>query len=98
MFDYKLTREEQETIIKGNAASREWEIITADPRTIRRLEKQGYKPDDRPNPWGYISYTLPLDRIAIRKASNRKTGFALKKPAAMHSGAVYADQKTLKTA
>ena len=96
MVDYKLTREEQETIIKGNAASKEWEIVTADPRTIRRMQKQGFRPDDRANPWGYASYTVPLDKIAIRKAQKRKTGFALnatKKPTALHKGASFANQK-----
>jgi hypothetical protein len=93
MFDCKLTREEQETIIKGNAANNEWEIITADSRTIRRMEEQGYKPDDRPNQWGYVSFTVPFDRIAVRKPERRKTGFAIKKPRALHSGAVSKDQK-----
>ena len=97
MADYKLTREEQETIIRGNAASKEWEIVTADPRTIRRMERQGYKPDDRPDPWGYVSFTLPFDRIAIRKAEKRKTGFAVKKAVALHSGVVSGSQKVAGT-
>ena len=92
-MDYKLTKQEQETIIRGSAANNTWEIVTADPRTIRRMEKQGYKPDDRPNPWGYVSYTVPFNRIAIRKAEKRKTGFAIKKPVALHSGAVSKDKK-----
>jgi len=91
-MDYKLTKQEQETIIKSNAASQEWEIVTADPRTIRRMEKLGYEPDDRQNPWGYVSFTLPFDRIAIRKAVKRKTGFALKKSVALHSGAISESQ------
>jgi hypothetical protein len=72
MSDYRLTREEQETVILGNAAGKTWDICTADPRMIRRLEKQGYKPDDRPNFWGYVSFTLPLDRVKIAKAEKRK--------------------------
>ncbi len=68
----QLTKQEQETIIKGNAASREWEVVTADPRIIRRMAKQGYKPDERENPWGYVSFTVPFDRIGIRKAEKRK--------------------------
>lgn len=93
MAEYKLTREEQETIIRGNAASQEREIVTADPRTIRRMHQQGYSPDDRPNPLGFVSFTVPFDRIAIRKAERRKTGFAIKKSVARHSGVVSADQK-----
>jgi hypothetical protein len=72
MSNFKLTREEQETVILGNAASQTWDICTADPRIIRKLEKQGYKPDDRPNPWGYVSFTLPLDRVKIAKAERRR--------------------------
>ncbi len=72
MAEYKLTREEQETIIRGTAGGQEWEIITADARTIRRIEKQGYKPDDRPNPWGYVSFTLPFEKVKIVKAEKRK--------------------------
>jgi very-short-patch-repair endonuclease len=53
MSELNLTREEQETIIRGNAASKTWEVVTADPRIVRKMEKQGYKPDDRKNPWGY---------------------------------------------
>ncbi len=40
MVDFKLSREEQETVIRGNAASQEWEIVTADPRIIRRMARQ----------------------------------------------------------
>ncbi len=69
---YKLAGEERETTINGNAASRSWEVVTADPRIIRRMAKQGYKPDSRENPWGYVSFTVPFDRIAIRKAEKRK--------------------------
>jgi hypothetical protein len=67
MKDIKLSREEQETIILGNAASKEWDICTADPRMIRKFEKQGYKQNDRENPWGYISFTLPYSKVSIRK-------------------------------
>ncbi len=72
MTDRNLTKEEMETIIRGNAASKEWEILTADPRMIRRMGKQGYRPDDRPNPWGYVSFTLPFDKVKIVKAERRK--------------------------
>ena len=39
----KLTREEQETIIRANALDQEWDVFTEDPRMIRYLTKQGYK-------------------------------------------------------
>jgi hypothetical protein len=87
MPEYKLTREEQETVIRGNAASQAWEIIAADPRIIRKMEKQGYKPDGRRNPWGFFSFTVPFDRVKIAKAEKRKaTGrpFPSKAPANSH--------------
>ncbi len=57
-MDVRLTPEEKETVIRGNAGSKTWEVVTADPSMIRYMEKQGYTPDDRKNPWGYKSYTL----------------------------------------
>ncbi len=68
----RLSREEQETIINGNAASQSWDVCTADPRIIRRMEKQGYKPDERENPWGYVSFTVPFDRVRILRPEKRK--------------------------
>ncbi len=72
MGNYKLAREEQETVILGNAASQTWDICTADPRMIRRMEKRGYQPDQRQNPWGYVSFTVPLNRVKVAKAEKRK--------------------------
>ncbi len=77
MSDYRLTKEEQETIMQANAASKAWDVCTADPRIIRLMERQGYKPDQRPNPWGYVSFTVPFDRVRILRREKRKTGFAL---------------------
>jgi hypothetical protein len=77
MSELNLTREEQETIIRGNAASKTWEVVTADPRILRRMEKQGYQPDPRKNPWGYISFTVPFDRVRILKAEKRKPSEAM---------------------
>jgi len=88
MTDYKLTREEQETIIGGNAASQTWNVCTADPRIIRRMERQGYKPETRANPWGYVSFTVPFDRVRIAKREKSKRGFATKKTVALHNNAV----------
>lgn len=78
MGDYKLTREEMETVILGNAASQEWQISTADSRIIRKLAKQGYQPGGRENPSGYASFTIPYDRLRFLKAEKRRTGFALR--------------------
>ncbi len=87
MSDYKLTREEMETIIWGNAGSQTWDVCTADPRIIRRMEKQGYRPDTQTNPWGYVSFTVPFDRMKIAKAEKSKRGFAIKKPMALNNNA-----------
>lgn len=65
-----MTREEQETIIIGNADSREWEVCTADPKIQRKMERQGYKPNGAKNPWGYQSFTLPYAKITIRRAKS----------------------------
>ncbi len=67
MTEYKLTREEQETVILGNAASQTWNVCTADLRIIRLMERQGYKPDEKANPWGYTSYAVPFDRLKIMR-------------------------------
>ena len=72
MSAYKLTREEQETTIQGNAASQQWEVVTEDPRIIRKMERQGYKPNSERNPWGYISYTVPFTTVRIGKAVSIK--------------------------
>ncbi len=72
MTDYKLTREEQETIIRTSAADQTWEIVTADPRIIRKMAKQGYQPDARENPWGYVSFTVPYSRVKIMRAEKRQ--------------------------
>jgi hypothetical protein len=83
-----------ETVIRGNAGSREWEIVTANPRIIRRMEKQGYKPDERPNPWGYVSFTMPFDRVRIAKVEKSMRGFAAKKSVALHNNAVSESQNS----
>jgi len=70
--EYKLSREEQETIIRGNAASHEWEVVTADPKQVRRMARQGYKPDPRTNPWGYVSFKVPYDRVRVMRAEKKK--------------------------
>jgi hypothetical protein len=67
-----LTREEQETIIRTNALHKTCEVVTADPLIMRRMEKQGYKPDERRNPAGYVSYTIPFSRVRILRTEKRK--------------------------
>ena len=73
MSDYKLSKEEQETIILGNAASKQWDICTADPKIIRKMARQGYKQAERSNPWGYVSFLIPFDRVKIAKSIKKSS-------------------------
>jgi hypothetical protein len=41
---YRLSRAEQETVIRASAADQEWDVFTADPRFIGYLKRQGYEP------------------------------------------------------
>jgi hypothetical protein len=75
-FDYKLSAEERETIIRGNSASKQWEVVTSDPRIIAKMGKQGYKPNGVTNPWGYESYTLDYNRVRIANIAKRKVSEA----------------------
>lgn len=63
-----MSREEMETIIIGNAASKEWEVCTADPKVQRKMARMGYKPNGAKSPWGYESFTMPYAKITIRSA------------------------------
>jgi hypothetical protein len=57
------------------------------------MARQGYRRDILSNPWGYVSFMIPIDRLKILKAEKRMTGFALRtRPTAPHSGAVAEDQ------
>jgi hypothetical protein len=94
MPDYKLTRDEMEPIIRGSAGSREWEIITADPKIIRRMDKQGYRPDGKQNPHGFLSFTVPADRVRIGKAEKAKRGFAAKKSVGLHNNVTSGNQNS----
>jgi len=70
----KLSKIEQETIIKGNAADDKWEIVTADPKIKRLMEKRGWEQDDRVNPWGYVSYWVPYKAVSIRTKESMSRG------------------------
>jgi hypothetical protein len=76
MGEYKLTREEMETHVWGNAASDEWEIYTADPKDIRRMDKLGYPVVER-DEFG-ARYRVPRRAIRFGRLEKRKpTGAAL---------------------
>lgn len=61
----QLTRGEQETFIRANAASREWDFWTFDPKYVRLVERKGYKLEkDYQGGW---SCKLPLNAVTVRK-------------------------------
>ncbi|MBZ5500262.1 MAG: hypothetical protein LAP85_28030 [Acidobacteriia bacterium] len=67
----EVTREEQETNVVTNAASREWDFWTFDPRFVRRLTKLGWElKKDHQGDW---SCKIPRDRIKIMRPEKRKT-------------------------
>jgi len=63
--DVKLSPEERETIIRGSVGSKTWDVVTADPKIMRKLERRGHKPEARKNPWGYKSYILPQSKVSF---------------------------------
>ena len=70
MSDFKLTREEQETLLRISAADREWDFFTLDPKFVRRLGKLGWELEkDHQGGW---SCRFPLNRITIRRREKRK--------------------------
>jgi hypothetical protein len=65
MSKYRLTREEQETSIRTNAAAREWDFFTLDKKYMRQLQKLGYQlKKDHQGGW---SCRVPLNSIRIRR-------------------------------
>jgi hypothetical protein len=68
MKKYKLGAEEKETVIRSSAADKQWDIMTADPRSINKLAKRGFKQTQEKNPWGYVSFKIDFDRIRFGPA------------------------------
>lgn len=65
-----LSREERETVVLGNASSREWEITTADPRISGRLKKRGWEGKVL-GAGPYLRFVLPFAAVSFR--SNKPT-------------------------
>lgn len=70
MGEIKLTREEMETHIWGNAGSQDFEIYTADPKDIRRMDKLGY-PVVEADEYGK-RYKVPRTAVLFRRADRKK--------------------------
>ena len=66
----KLSREEQETLIRTAASDDEWDFWTADIKFVRRLEKLGYEPR-RDHQYGW-SCRVPFDRLKVMPRQRRK--------------------------
>ena len=64
---YRLTKEEQETVIRCSAADRERGACTADPRFIRYLKRQGYEPEPDYQLGDYLSCRIPYRKLRISK-------------------------------
>lgn len=56
----KLTKAEQETIIRAAGDDKEWHVWSDDPKMVRKLKKQGWDVDG-----GFCK--IPLNGITIRK-------------------------------
>lgn len=69
-----LIRMEMETSILGNADSREWDIVTCDPKYIRAFERKGWKAEGPADSWGAKRFKLPLRAIGIRSLKKRAGG------------------------
>lgn len=94
-----MTNEERETMLLTNAATDRFEISTADPVYIRRLEKLADAfPDTyqrgKVTKWGERSYTMPKRLLRFgrpaseaRKEANRRNAerLARARPFAKHS-------------
>jgi hypothetical protein len=64
---YRLTKAEQETVIRSSAANQEWDVCTADPRFIRYLKRQGYEPGPDHQLRDHLSCRVPFRRLRISK-------------------------------
>lgn len=73
-----LTRMEQETYFRTNAADKEWDFYTRDPKFKRWLEKRGYDVvEDHQGSW---SCKIALNRITFRKRVQIKPTTPRKSP------------------
>ena len=64
---YRLTKAEQETVIRCSAADQDWDICTADPRFVRYLKRQGYEPAPDYQFGGHMSCRVPFRKLRFGK-------------------------------
>ena len=64
---YRLTKAEQETVIRCSAADQDWDICTADPRFVRYLKRQGYEPAPDYQGRDYLSCRIPYRKLRLSK-------------------------------
>jgi len=59
-----LSRIEMETFFRTDAASKEWEFYSRDPKFLRKMKKRGYElKEDHQGLW---SVKIPLSALSIR--------------------------------
>ena len=86
----KLSREEQETLIRTAASDDEWDFWTADIKFVRRLEKLGYEPV-RDHQYGW-SCRVPFDRLKVMPRQRRRATGRPFKPKSCATGRDPEDQ------
>ena len=70
MSHYKLTREEQETVIRSSSADSEWDVVSADPRFIRYLKRQGFTLEVDYQLSDHLSCKVPFRNLRVSKRRN----------------------------
>lgn len=63
----KLLKHEMETVLINNAASKEWQLSSSDPKIVRKLERQGWVAISEIKDWHEKTFRLPFSRIGIRR-------------------------------
>ena len=69
---YRLTKAEQETVIRCSAADQEFDVCTADPKVIRYLRRQGYHPEPDYQFPDHMSCKVPFRKLRIRRIAELK--------------------------
>lgn len=64
-----MTRAEQETVIRWNAADPTVELWTCEPKTLRKLKRLGYAPVKAQGPGGW--FTLEKGAVGFRRPRKR---------------------------
>ena len=69
---HKLTKEEQESVVRCSAADQEWDVVTADPRFIRYLRKRGWTPEPDYQFHTHLACRIPYAKLRVLRPEKRK--------------------------